>query len=318
MNLSKQKNNFALIGLAGYIAPRHIEAIYKNKGLLVCALDPHESVGFIDNYFPQAKFFTQFERFDRYIDKISKTKNKIDFLSICSPNNFHDSHIRFGLKSNSNVICEKPLVISPWNLDKIEKIQKEYKKNVYSINQLRLHPSIIKLKNTIKKNNKVNDVEITYIAPRGNWYKYSWKGDIDKSGGVLYNIGIHFFDLITYIFGNIESTKVNFSNDNCYAGIIKAKKANIRYLLSIEKEHLAICSKKSNINSYKLLKVNNKKIDLSKNFENLHTLSYKKIIQNKGYTINDIRAGIELVYKTKFAKISSLKDDYHPLLKKIK
>ena len=314
----KFKFNFALIGLGGYIAPRHVEAIKKNNCNLSCSLDINDSVGFIENYFPNSHFFTEIGRFDRYIDKISRTKDKISYVSICSPNYLHDSHIRLGLRSKSHVICEKPLVINPWNLDAIEKMQREYKKKVYSINQLRLHPSIIKLKQKIQNSKKLHDVEITYITPRGNWYKYSWKGDKNKSGGLLYNIGIHLFDLINFLFGKIEITKVNFASENCYSGFISTKKANIRYFLSIDKNHLNLVGRKKTNNPVKILKVDDEKINLSKNFVNLHTLSYKKILEKKGFEINSIRSGIELTYKIKKSIVSSPNLDSHPLVNKIK
>ena len=316
MSLNKIKN-FALIGLGGYIAPKHIEAIKKNKCNLICSLDINDSVGFIEKYFPNSNFFTEIGRFDRYIDKISETKDKINFLSICSPNYLHDTHIRFGLRSKAHVICEKPLVINPWNLDAIEKMQHEYKKKVYSINQLRLHPSIIKLKNKIKSCNKVHDVDITYITPRGNWYKYSWKGDENKSGGLLYNIGIHLFDLINFLFGKDEVSKVYFSSEKCYSGYIRTKKANVRYFLSIDNNHLKLINKTKIHNNYKILKVDKKNIDLSKNFENLHVISYQNILNKKGFEINNIRNGIELTYKIKKSKTINPDDDCHPLTRVI-
>ena len=309
--------NFALLGLSGFIAPKHVSAILNNKCNLVCSMDISDSVGYIDSFFPKSNFFTEFERFDRYIDKISITSNKIDYLSICTPNYLHDAHIKFGLRSKANIICEKPLVISPWNLDSIEKIQNEYSKKVFSINQLRLHPSIIKLKKQNEQSEKINDVEITYIAARGNWYQYSWKGNENKSGGILYNIGIHFFDLITFLYGKIQSSNVYYVSPKTYSGVIRAEKANVRYFLSIDGDHLSHFNLNSKKKTYKSMTVNEKKIDLTDNFENLHTLSYKKILENKGYEINSIRAGIELVYKIKNSKARTKKEDYHPLLNEI-
>ena len=308
--------NFALLGLGGFVAPKHVNAILNNNCKLVCSMDISDSVGYIDSFFPKSYFFTEFERFDRYVDKISNTSSKVDYLSVCTPNYLHDSHIRFGLRSKANVICEKPLVISPWNLDTIEKIQNEYSKKVFSINQLRLHPSIEKLKKQNTKFEKINDVEITYISARGKWYQYSWKGNENKSGGILYNIGIHFFDLITFLYGEIESSSVYYASSKTYSGVLRAKNANVRYFLSIDDEHLSYFKKKSK-NTYKSMTVNEKKIDLSNNFENLHTLSYKKILENKGYEINSIRAGLELVYKIKNSNIKTKKGDYHPLINKI-
>ena len=315
--MNRKKINFALIGLGGYIAPKHIEAIKKNKCQLICSLDINDSVGFIEKYFPNSDFFTEIARFDRYIDKISRTKNKINFLTICSPNYLHDSHIRFGLRSKAHVICEKPLVINPWNLDAIEKMQKEYKRNVYSINQLRLHPSIIKLKNKLKNSNVIHDVDITYISPRGNWYQYSWKGDDNKSGGLLYNIGIHLFDLINYLFGDVEKTKLYYASRKCYSGYVRLKKANVRYFLSIDENHLNFLKNKNYDKTFKLLNVDNNEINLSKNFSNLHVLSYKNILNKKGFKINSIRTGIEITYKIKKSKTVSMDLDCHPLTTEI-
>lgn len=315
--MNSENKNFALIGLGGYIAPKHVEAIKKNACKLICSLDINDSVGFIESYFPNSDFFTEIARFDRYIDKISRTQNKINYLTICSPNYLHDSHIRFGLRSKAHVICEKPLVINPWNLDALEKMQNEYRKKVYSINQLRLHPSIIKLKDKIENSDKIQDVEVTYISPRGNWYKYSWKGDENKSGGLLYNIGIHLFDLINYLFGNVENSKLYYASENCYSGFIRLKKANVRYFLSIDKNHLNFLKNKKNENTLKTLNVDKKKINLSKNFANLHVLSYKNILNKNGFEIDSIRNGIELTYKIKKSKTVSLDLDCHPLTNKI-
>ena len=315
--MNKTILNFGLIGISGYVAPRHLQAIKSVGGNLLSALDPNDSVGILDSFFPETSFFTEFERFDRYVDNLYRNNNKIDYFAICSPNHLHDSHIRFALKSNSNVICEKPLVISPWNIDAIQRIEKDYRKKVYSIHQLRLHPSIQKLKKKMPVSNKLYDIEITYIAARGKWYFQSWKGDESKSGGILYNIGIHFFDIIEYLFGPTISCKVHYASRDAYSGTILTKKSRVRYFLSINQGHINFIKGKRNQRVFKSMIINKKEINLSEDFEKLHTLSYRKILLNQGFEIQSIRSVIELLYRIKHLKISPLKDDYHPLVKKV-
>ena len=231
---------FALIGAAGYIAPRHMDAIKKTGNIISAALDKNDSVGILDSYFPKADFFTEFERFDRHFQKLKANDNPIDFISICSPNYFHDSHIRFGLRNNCNVICEKPLVLNPWNLELLKDIENEYNNKVYNILQLRLHPSIIELKNKIlnDKSSKIYDVDLTYITSRGNWYYASWKGDIEKSGGIATNIGIHFFDMLSWIFGDLKKNIVHLHQHDRAAGYLEFKRARVRWFLSINSNNL--------------------------------------------------------------------------------
>ncbi len=215
--------NFALIGAAGFIAPRHLKAIKDTGNNLVAALDKFDSVGVIDSYFPDADFFTEFERFDRHIDKIKREGKKIDFVSICTPNYLHDSHIRFGLRHGADVICEKPLVLNPWNVDALLEIEKETGKNVYNIFQLRLHPSIIELKQRIANGpkDKIYEIDLTYITSRGNWYQTSWKGDVQKSGGIATNIGVHFYDMLGWVFGDLKENIVHLHNKTSAAGYLR-------------------------------------------------------------------------------------------------
>ena len=304
---------FGLIGASGFVGVRHIKAIYETKNELVAALDPFDSIGIIDKYFPKADFFTTIERFDRYLYKKKNSNDKVDIISVCSPNFLHDSHIRFALRSGCEVICEKPVVINPWNFKLIKKTIKEYNKNVFAILQLRHHPNAIKLKKAVKKTKKKFDVDLTYIAGRGNWYFSSWKGDEEKSGGILMNIGIHFFDLLEWIFGKVEDTTVHIREKDVAAGYLEYKSARVRWFLSLRFEHLA--NKSSN--THKELIINNKKIDLNEGFENLHTLSYKKILQNKGFKITEAESSIRTVFKLRQEKLSFAKNDYHPLIKEI-
>ncbi len=238
--------DFVLIGAAGFIAPRHLKAIKDTGNRLVAALDKFDSVGILDSYFPDASFFVEFERFDRHIEKLHRTGKHIDYLSICSPNYLHDSHIRFGLRHGANVICEKPLVLNPWNVNALDQIQRETGKNVYNILQLRLHPDIIALKKQVDEADpaKVFDIDLTYITSRGSWYYTSWKGDEHKSGGIATNIGIHFFDMMIWIFGKVKQNTIHVHTHDRAAGFLQLQKATVRWFLSINEETLPLNAKK--------------------------------------------------------------------------
>jgi UDP-N-acetyl-2-amino-2-deoxyglucuronate dehydrogenase len=304
---------FAIIGLAGYVAQRHVKAIKDTGNELIAALDPFDSVGFIDSYFPDTNFFTEFERFDRHIDKLKRQGIKIDYTSICSPNYLHDSHIRFSLRNNADAICEKPLVLNPWNVDALAEIEKETQHRVNTILQLRLHPSIIELRNEILNNpSKIYDVDLTYITGRGNWYYFSWKGDIHKSGGIATNIGIHFFDMLIWLFGDVVDSKLFLSNDSKVSGFIQLKNARIRWFLSLDVNDIPSPYKEQNKRTYRSILINKKEIEFSEGFTDLHTLSYKNILEGKGFGLSDARPSIELAYKIRNSSISPLKEDYHP------
>ncbi len=302
--------NFAIIGVAGYIAPRHLQAIKDTGNNLVAALDPSDNVGILDRFFPQTAFFTEFERFDRYLFEINNTKKKVHYLSICSPNYLHDSHIRFGLRNNFHIICEKPLVINHRNLKKVTEIEKLTKCKVKCILQLRYHPNIQKLKKLLKTHSEIKDVKLTYITPRGNWYHHSWKGNINKSGGILTNIGIHFFDLLQWIFGKCISSELHFLSKTTASGFLKLKKAKVSWFISIDKNYLPNNFKKS---SFRSIKVNDKEIDLDYNFESLHTKCYQEIINDKGYGIPDVAPSIKLVSELREKEIQ-IKNIKHPFL----
>ncbi|MBF91367.1 MAG: oxidoreductase [Rickettsiales bacterium] len=306
---------FAIIGASGFVAPRHMKAIHDTGNKLLAAYDPFDSIGILDKFFPKTHFFVELERFDRYLDKLRIQNKKINFISICSPNYLHDSHIRFSLRSGSHVICEKPIVINPWNLDSILKMSQENKKNVFTILQLRYLSNVIKLKNNEENSKQISDIDLTYITGRGNWYYNSWKGDESKSGGILLNIGIHFFDLLCWIYGKVESTKIHIRKRDFAAGIINFKNARVRWFLSLNFDHLPT-KVKNKQNTFKELIINGKKIDLNKGFEDLHTISYEKILCNEGYQINDTEDSIRTVYELRHKKISPLIEEYHPLAKK--
>ncbi len=289
--------NFGLIGAAGYIAPRHMRAIKETNNNLVASYDPFDSVGVLDSYFPNSDFFTEFERFDRHINKLKKTNNKLDYISICSPNYLHDSHIRYALRNGCDVICEKPIVLNPWNIDSLIELENETNKKVYGILQLRHHQSIIELKNKINKFiiDKPKEVELEYITSRGNWYHHSWKGDIAKSGGVVTNIGVHFFDMLTWVFGDLISLKVDFISELKASGELKLTNANVKWKLSIDKNDLPTSAILNNKSTYRILKMDGIEIEFSEGFTDLHTKSYSEILNGNGYGLTDCKQAINIV-----------------------
>ena len=310
---------FALIGAAGYIAPRHMRAIKETENILSAALDPFDSVGIIDSYFPQADFFIEPERFDRHIDKLRRKgkQAKIDFVSICSPNYLHDAHIRMALRNDANAICEKPLVLNPWNLYGLEEVEKESGKYIYNILQLRHHPSIVALKKKFDNlpDDIIHDIELTYITARGKWYFYSWKGDISKSGGIVTNIGIHFFDMLSWIFGDVSGNTVHLLKDHKAAGMLHLKKANVKWFLSLDKNDLPKQAVESGLSTYRSISIDNEELEFSGGFTDLHTSSYQSILNGKGFRISEARNSIEIVHDIRSIKPAGLKGDYHSLLK---
>lgn len=291
--------NFALIGAAGYIAPRHMKAIKDTDNNLIAALDKNDSVGILDSYFPEADFFTEFERFDRHIEKLKRKGIKTDFVSVCSPNYLHDSHIRFGLRVGANVICEKPIVLNPWNIDALAEIEKETGNKIFTILQLRLHPAIIGLKEKILNTpkDKKHQVELDYIASRGHWYHASWKGDIQKSGGIATNIGVHFFDMLIWIFGDVkESNVISISKDTA-EGVLELEKASVKWRLSIDFNNLPEDIKAAGKRTYRILNIDSEAFEFSEGFTELHTKSYGEIIAGRGFPISETRKSIELVHQ---------------------
>ena len=310
--------NFALIGAAGYIAERHMKAIKDTENNLITALDKSDSVGKIDNYFPNADFFTEFERFDRHIDKLKRQGNAIDYMSICTPNYLHDSHIRFSFRHGADAICEKPLVLNPWNIDGLQEIEKETGKKVFNILQLRLHPSIIALRDKIKKGpaDKIYDIDLTYITARGHWYFASWKAINEKSGGIPTNIGVHFFDMLIWIFGEVKESIVNVLEPQRAAGILHLKNARVRWFLSVDYNVIPDAVKLTGKRTYRTLKIDDEEFEFSDGFTDLHTISYRNILDNKGFGLSEARPCIELVYKIRNSQQVGPKGDYHPLILK--
>jgi UDP-N-acetyl-2-amino-2-deoxyglucuronate dehydrogenase len=288
---------FALIGAAGYIAPRHMKAIKDTGNVLVAAFDPYDGVGIMDSHFPDADFFTEFERFDRHIDKLRREGNPIDVISICSPNYLHDAHIRFGLKSGCDVICEKPLVLNPWNVDALMDIEKETGKKAYTILQLRLHPSIIALREKVLNSPKDKrfKVALKYMTSRGKWYRHSWKGDMSKSGGIATNIGVHFFDMLTWIFGDIVENKVDIHNEDTASGFLKLEKADVDWFLSIDYDQIPENVKLQGKRTFRTLQMEGEEIEFSDGFTELHTDSYKAILEGNGFPISVSKKAIEIV-----------------------
>ena len=310
--------NFALIGAAGYIAPRHLKAIKDTNNNLIAALDKFDSVGVMDSYFPNADFFVEFERFDRHIEKLKRQKNiLLDYVSICTPNYLHDAHIRAALRRDAHAICEKPLVLNPWNIEALSDIEKESGKQVYTILQLRLHPSIIALKNKVLNGpkDKIYDVDLTYLTSRGHWYYTSWKGDVSKSGGIASNIGVHFYDMLSWIFGGVKQNIVHMDTHDRAAGYLELEKARIRWFLSIDYNVIPKEVRESGQRTYRSITVDKEEIEFSEGFTELHTTSYEEILNGKGFGLADAKQSIEIVHEIRNADISPLKGDYHPFAK---
>lgn len=310
---------FALIGAAGFVAPRHMKAIRDTGNELVAALDPNDSVGIIDSFFPNAHYFTEFERFDRHIDKRRRQGRRVDYVSICSPNYLHDAHIRFALRSHAHAICEKPLVLNPWNVDALEEIQAESGHQVFTILQLRLHPSIIALKQVIDQSDRaVHDVDLTYLTSRGNWYLTSWKGQLEKSGGIATNIGIHFFDMLSWIFGPVERSVVHVNQARSAAGFMQLARARVRWFLSIDADHLPEAQKAQGQRTFRSITVNGEEVEFSDGFTDLHGESYRGILAGRGFGLEQSRTAVEMVHEIRNAAESALTEDYHPFCRQIK
>ncbi len=317
--MADEQKNFGIIGVAGYIAVRHLNAIKETGNNLLASLDKFDSVGIIDSYFPESDFFVEFERFDRHFDKLKRTGTKIDYVTICSPNYLHDSHIRFALRHQADAICEKPIVLNPWNIDALQEIENETGKHINTVLQLRLHKKLQELKNRIDSGpaDKIYDIDLSYITSRGNWYNFSWKGDVQKSGGVATNIGIHFFDMLSWIFGDVKKIVVHVSRFNKAAGYLELEKARVRWFLSIDYNDIPEAVKKTGKRTYRSITVDGGEIEFSEGFTDLHTLTYREILAGRGFGLKDARQSVETAYVIRNATPEGLKGDYHPILKSI-
>ena len=315
--MTEPSKNFGIIGVAGYIAAKHLKAIKDTGNNLLASLDKFDSVGRIDSFFPESDFFVEFERFDRHFDKLKRTGTKIDYVSICSPNYLHDSHIRFALRHQAEAICEKPIVLNPWNVDALQEIENETGHKIYTILQLRLHPRIIELREQILNGpkDKIYDIDMTYITSRGNWYQFSWKGDIQKSGGVATNIGIHFFDMLSWIFGDAKKNIVHLSEPDKAAGYLELKNARVRWFLSLDYKDIPENVKKTGQRTFRSIRVEGEEIEFSEGFTDLHTLSYKEILAGKGFGLREARQSVETAYNIRNTKPVGLHGDFHPLIK---
>ena len=310
--------NFGLIGAAGYVAPRHMRAIKETNNDLKVVLDPNDSVGIIDSYFPDSSFFTETERFERHIDKLRRRGEGLDYLSICSPNYLHDSHIRLGLRNGCDIICEKPMVINPQNVKYLSILEKETGKKINNILQLRLHETIVDFKKSIDPS-RVYDIDLTYITSRGKWYQYSWKANKVKSGGLAMNIGIHFFDMLIWIFGQPTENIVYMRNEKIVSGLLVLERAKIRWLLSIDKALLP--PEHADKRTYRSIRVDDKELEFSSGFDHLHTKSYLDIFNGNGFGSEDVLSSIELIEDISAQTIVSspmINTDLHPVLRGIK
>lgn len=309
---------FALVGAAGYIAPSHMKAIKHTGNTLVAAFDPRDSVGIIDSFFPEADFFTEFERFDRHIDKRRRAGNDraIDYVSICSPNYLHDAHMRFALRSGADAVCEKPLVLNPWNIDGLVEMEKETGHKVNTILQLRLHPAIIALRERARKTKSSNkyDVDLTYITSRGHWYLQSWKGDIEKSGGIATNIGVHFFDMLHFVFGRLQHHVVHLSERTKASGYLEYEQARVRWFLSLDVNDVPAVQREAGQRTYRSIAVDGEEVEFSGGFTDLHTRSYEEILAGRGFGLEENRVAIETVSAIREATIAPLTGDFHPFL----
>lgn len=307
--------SFALVGAAGYIAPRHMKAIKAIGGDLRVAFDPNDSVGVIDSYFPDASFFVEFERFDRHIDKMRRRGEKIDYVAICSPNYLHDAHCRFALRSDADAICEKPLVLNPWNIDSLSEIESESGRKISTILQLRLHPTIQALKPRVDASG-ANEfmVDLTYITSRGRWYHTSWKGDDAKSGGIATNIGVHFFDMLTYVFGPARRNVVHLRSDERAAGYLECGRAKIRWFLSVDRNDLP-ASARAGQTTYRSITVDGEELEFSDGFTDLHTRSYEEIIAGRGFRIDEVRPSVAIVSDFRTRVVEPRLGERHPFVK---
>ena len=308
--------NFAIIGAAGYIAPRHMMAIRDTGNVLVAAMDKNDSVGIIDSYFPDADYFTEFERFDRHVDLLRRKDNPVDFVSICSPNYLHDSHMRFAMRSSADAICEKPLVLNPHNIEGLQEVEKDTGRKVNTILQLRVHPAIIALKEKVAANRSSNkfDVDLTYITSRGKWYLQSWKGEEAKSGGIATNIGVHFYDMLHFVFGELQANVVHLNEARRAAGYLEYANARVRWFLSIDANDLPPTAREKGSRTFRSITANAEEIEFSGGFTDLHTVSYQEILAGRGFGLEENRIAIETVAHIRNATLTPMKGDFHPFL----
>jgi UDP-N-acetyl-2-amino-2-deoxyglucuronate dehydrogenase len=312
--------NFAIVGASGYIAPRHLKAIYATGNQVVAALDPNDSVGLLDSYSTDIDFFTEFERFDRHVEKLRRgpSDHHVHYVSICSPNYLHDAHCRQALRAGADVICEKPLVINPWNLDALQEIELETGKRINAVLQLRLHTKLLELRERLMnaKQDRKHDVVLSYVTVRGKWYFFSWKGDIQKSGGIATNIGIHFFDMLIWLFGSVQESKVYCSEPNRMSGYLELERANIRWFLSLDPKDLPFEPQPGVNTTFRSITVDGEEVDFTQGFTDLHTRVYEEVLTGNGFGIDHIRPATELVHNLRQSTVVPHDDMTHHFLSK--
>jgi UDP-N-acetyl-2-amino-2-deoxyglucuronate dehydrogenase len=308
-------HNFALLGAAGFVAPRHLKAIADTKNELIAAVDPHDSVGILDRYFPNAAFFTEVERFDRFLEKRRREgeSRRVHYVTICSPNYLHDAHVRLALRVGAHALCEKPLVLNPWNLDALEELEHESSRRVYTVLQLRLHPAVQAFRQSLQSSDKKHEVTLTYIAPRGQWYRYSWKGALEKSGGVATNIGVHFFDLLLWLFGSVQKSEMHISDPQRTGGVLELERARVRWFLSIDHADLP----SGGPGPYRSMTVDGREVEFTEGFADLHTRVYEDVLAGRGFGIADARPSIELVHRIRTDQVVKPSDSAHPRVLKL-
>jgi UDP-N-acetyl-2-amino-2-deoxyglucuronate dehydrogenase len=312
------KKNFALIGAGGYVSPRHLEAIQKTGNHLVAAIDPHDCVGVLDRYFPQARFFTEIERFDRFLEKLRRQSSdeRVDYVSVCSPNYLHDAHVRMALRVHADAICEKPLVINPWNLDALAELEQEFGRKVCTVMQLRYHEAVTALhqKLTVKERDVRHEVQLTYVTRRGPWYDVSWKGSLERSGGLTMNIGIHFLDMLLWLFGAAEHYEVHLATPRRMAGALELQRARVGWFLSLNEDDLPDRCRQRGQSAYRSIRIDGQEVDMSQNFTDLHTEVYRQVLGGRGLGIEDARPSIELVHAIRQQAVVSPRMPRHPFL----
>ncbi len=310
--------NFAIIGVGGYIAPRHLKAIKDTGNNLIAALDVNDSVGILDRFFPDVPFFTEFERFDRHVEKMRRQGESkcIDYVTVCSPNYLHDAHIRFALRIGANAICEKPLVLNPWNLDALQELERESGRTVNTILQLRVHPALIALRETLQRDpdTKKHEVYLTYITSRGPWYMNSWKGNQERSGGVATNVGIHFFDLLVWLFGGAKTNQVHYSSPSKTGGYLELERAKVSWFLSLDRNDLPDTATECGLSTFRSITVDGKEVEFSEGFTDLHTVVYQETLKGRGFGLEDARAAINIAHDIRVAKPTGISENSHPFL----
>ncbi len=309
-------HNFALTGVSGYVAPRHLKAIKDTGNRLVAAVDPHDSAGVLDAFFENVAFFTEFERFDRHVEKLRRLNNEraVHYVSICSPNYLHDAHCRFALRVGAHAICEKPLVLNPWNIDALQELEAESGKQIFTVLQLRVHPALIQLRERLQKSaqDTKKDVKLTYITSRGPWYLVSWKGQIERSGGLATNIGIHFFDLLMWFFGAVRHSEVHEAKPRHTGGYLELENARVQWFLSVDEDDLPKEAQEKGQRTYRSITIDGEEVEFSGGFTDLHTIIYQETLAGRGFGLSDARPSIELVHNIREASAVGVNDNAHP------